>query len=356
MLPELRILLVACKPIISEQEKAYLKELASGDLDWALLLQGADVNRVAYYLCKHMLPFAEDDNLKKVMFSQVATTMQHVHRLKECFEKVLPALLKDQEDILLLRGIAYYYDMYKEQAPRLAGDIDLLIKNPSRFSITGFFRDHYPVAEEVQALVPEDMDVEYHRDLGVYTYWGLRTANFPMKSFWQRAHELEVNGSKLKVLDPLDNFLYLCHHNLTKGMIKLYRYCDLYEIIEHHKLDLPLIAERAKEYQVNGAVWINLKILQDIYGESFVSDSLLAQLGVSDKAQQKMLELLDYQSIMFDPNPVLQYRFADAQANRKRITLIRLGLKSPYNFWKMWFTPITTTLLSWHYNLGKKIR
>lgn len=343
-----RLLLLACKATLSSDERESLQHLASRISNWDAVIEAACRNRVQIQLARHLSACEIPGAIMVRMKALCLHICQHVQIVKCAFEKALPTILKHHSRPILLRGISYQYTLYARNPRRSIGDIDILVAQRPTFSVAGLYRDHYPVPEDVARALPQGLKIEYHHDLGIYTAWGMRTANIPMDELRHRAQTLRIGPHKVSVLSPEDNLLYLCHHNLTKGLVELYRFVDLHRILQTDTIDWETVRIRAQKYGLAHAVWLNGCVLEQIYGNCF-PEGFLARLRPAPPLRRIILRLLDFRSIMHDPHPALHAEHSSSLRNAKRVLVIMLTLARPGNLHKILWAPFNKMLHAIHY-------
>lgn len=345
-----RLLILGCKEDLDPEEQEELRGIIPRVMDWNRVVDSASRNRVlvrlAHHLSRHPLP----GPVKARLIDLYLRAQGRVHVVKEGFEKALPVILKRHPRVILLRGILYCYTIYAQDLKRNMGDIDLLLDKRPTFSVAGYLRDHYSPQDEVLRALPEGLDLEYHYDLGVYTSWGMRTAKIDMKELWGRSRPLSIGQHEVGMLSPEDNLIYLCHHNLTKGFVGLYRFVDMYRILQTYSIDWEELLRRAQRYRVVRAIWLNGCVLEQIYGDVLPA-GLLRRIQPPPPFRQIILHLLDFRSILHDPHPDLRYPHSSSFRNAKRVLMIMLTLVRPGNLHKILWAPFNKALHALHYRM-----
>lgn len=344
-----QLLLAACRAGAPPPPQR-VQQLASEVSDWEACLHDAAVNRVLVGLARTLQPATNvPPHVHAQLFGAIAQLGQRIHQLRSGFEALLPSLAQHCGEFIALRAIDYYYGMFREGLSRPASDIDILIRH-APFSVAGQMRDHYPLPAALRAALPEAIDLELHGDLSVYTAYGLRSARFDMDALWARAQPFEVRGQRVLRLDPVDNFLYLSHHNITKGFIKLYRYNDLGALYAWARPDTHQLLERAHAYGVSTPLWLNLWVVQQLQGTSFPAE-LMQGCAPPAWLQDAILARWDWSSVLRNPDPDAPGGPQSGEGNAVRMALTALCLARPDNLHKVLMAPASRVLHRWHYEL-----
>jgi hypothetical protein len=314
-----------------------LAQLATSGPDWWGLLATMQYNRCLMYIEQQLLdsPVVPAE-IKAAVMLQAETVRADDRRLRRRFEAMLPVILR-HGPVVLLRGVANAYTMYREVARRPIGsDVDLLIDKPPLPSFSGWLQDHWAIPEEVQELFPPR--IELHRDLNVKSSWGVRVGAMDMRAMWERRRPIVVAGHEVGVLAPEDGLIYVAQHNALKGLVRLYRFVDLVDWITYEALHWEEVIERSREYRVAPAVWINLRIVNQLRPGT-VPDEVVRRLEPGTLRRRFVERMFKLESVLHDPTPLpddwVGYRGAKGAATpgspgapraSRRMRRIRKGL------------------------------
>jgi hypothetical protein len=191
----------------------------------------------------------------------IANTL-HLERLSD----TLSTLARDDEPVLLLKGIALAENLYGNVALRPTGDSDLVV---SKQQVPAYRRallelGYVPLELEFatgaqlayrneEALtLPETPQVviELHWHLLDLPYY-LRKV--PMNWFWENTQSLRIGGQSVKILNPEANLLYLpAHLALHHRFHGLRWFVDLALLVHKHQdtLDWDNVIDRAEEFEL----------------------------------------------------------------------------------------------------------
>jgi hypothetical protein len=283
------------------QPAQVIEELITPELDWERLLQSAVSNRLVVVLSRFLF---SNRTVPKHILSSLHLLVLSLHGSvaaeKEEFERILP-LITGRNRIILLRGIAYVYTIYKNWPIRQIGDVDLLVDKVNTTSLFGHIGDHLIVPNEVKEKCSL-LYLEYHRDLNINSWWYSRMASLPMSELWGRSMNLTVAGNAVGVLSAEDNLIYLSYHNVSKGFSRLYRFVDMLSIIAQSTLDWGAVVERSKRYKLSRPVWANCLVLNMIRPGTIPAE-VISQLQPGRMIRWLVGCLFSAEQILQEPRP-----------------------------------------------------
>jgi hypothetical protein len=297
------IIACACGAAEDPERPSLRAALLEERLDWERVLRLATENKVLLPVARELLgePAVPPDVRRRLAFAAL-----HIEgackRLIQDFERVLPRVVQ-RNRVILLRGIAYSYTIYRGRVRRPIGDVDLLIDTPAVASISGRFGDHHHVPADVVANA-NGHTLEYHHDCNRYDFGGARVARIAMSELWARRRRLTVRGVEVAVLCAEDAIVYLSLHNVLKGFSNLYRFMDMLELLRAEQVDWDAVARNATRYGVSRALWMNARVLNALHAGAVPGDVVQA-LRPSPWVERLLLRLFDFDLILHDPNPRL---------------------------------------------------
>jgi len=234
-----------------------MRHLCAGPLDWRKVENIARLHDVGGLVYKNLRVLHADwpvpegflDFLKAHYFK---TCFQNEAREKD-FSKLLPGFAREGIPVLLLKGSAMLHTVYDDPGVRRACDIDLLVGDedvpraaavlleagycsPGWERVAGEWipgRDlHPPMFWNIQGTV-----VEFH----THIIRPRKGSVFDVKTFWDRAREVEFGAEVVKVPSPEDMLLHQCLH---VGFVHIYFSSalrdlrDIAELLTRHKDEL----------------------------------------------------------------------------------------------------------------------
>jgi hypothetical protein len=300
-------------------------------VDWEGVLRIFAENKIVRAASRCLM---SEPAVPRVVKQQLAAMGLQVQSSSEgtisAFESVLPYLEK-LDDLILLKGTAFWYDLYKGSRFRHVGDIDLLMDKIAPASVRGRLLDHYPVPQEVSSRV-KNLFLEFHHDFNVFG--GFLVLRIDMRGLRDRCRFIQVGGCSVGLLSPEDDFLYIAYHNVREGFCGLYRFLDLREIIRRNQLDWQVIQERAIQWGLARSVWSNGLALSLLFGEG-LPDKVLLRLAPRPLMQKLLTRLLNLDLLVRDPNPTLPSSHRSITKNWKKQVLVLLVLVNPWNWHKL---------------------
>ena len=271
------------------------------DVDWERLLELALTNRVAVPLATCMGEKSDvPDGVRRRLAMHELRLRQVVEAQKEEFERILPLVLEDN-DVILLKGIAYVYTIYRERPLRPIGDIDLLVDRTTCWSLFGHLGDHWVVPRKVRERC-NLISLEYHHNLNINSWWYSKLGAMKMEELWGRSVRLAVSGLTVGILSPEDNFIYLAFHNVIKGFCKLYRFVDMLQNLGYAPIDWDAVIDRSHRYRITRAVWANCMMLNALRPGA-VPVRVLRQLQPSELTRRVVGRLFSPEATLQHPRP-----------------------------------------------------
>jgi hypothetical protein len=317
-----RLLLWACGGDRAERAD----DVVSARTDWNYLITMALRNRVIVPLSMQL---GESSTVPREVRRRLVAHRQSVGRAvahaKASFEQVVPAIV-ELTDVILLRGIAYAYTLYRDHPARRIGDIDLLVNRPTTYSLSGWLADHHHVPRHIQGRCA--VSLEFHVDLNVNSSWCSRVGRLRMAQLWERRQFLSVAGCTVGTLAPEDNLVYLAYHNVAKGFVGLYRFVDLIALIRTTPPEWDVVIERARTYKVARALWIN-SVMINVIRPGTVPDRVINTLEPSHVTRSTIGRLFSVTRVMHDPNVARRYGQRTMVPNAAKSLLVRAVLIRP---------------------------
>ncbi|MBD3355271.1 hypothetical protein GF361_04770 [Candidatus Woesearchaeota archaeon] len=336
MKTEENLVFLCFKGYLNEDENKEVNNLLNKKINWEYLFKISAINKVFDNVFKCLENEIPEENKKKFRdLEKIIVKFNKKHML--AFETVLPSILK-YNNIILLKGISFAYTLYKKKRTKPIGDIDLFIDRPVYSTYAGIFLDHCGVPYDVKSKWPY---LEYHHNLNLYQ--GMNFANMDLNEFWKNAKKININNYSVGILKPEDNLIYLSYRYLTKRFGQLYRFVNLYNLINNNNINWHLLIKNAKKYRLNSSLWINLYLLNKIY--NIVPNSVIK--SIQPNKIKRVLTFWLIKEDLFFYNPL---KIGKLSRIKNRL-MIKILLLNRYNFYKMPFSELLIILLG----LYKKI-
>lgn len=218
---------------------------------------------------------------------------------------ILGALEKEGIPAILLKGGYLGEIVYEEPGLRVMGDFDILFqpehttKAQLALQKAGFLSEKAPVCLDIHQQFDREIKID-------------------MRRIWDRATPVRLSGKDILALSPEDLLLHVCVHMSSHHLFRvtgLRGVCDIREIVRHYggKLDWNTVFERAREWEVENAVYLGFLVVSELLGEGIIPKSVLENAKPAD----------------FDP---MMTTWAANRIFRERVDKLIL---SPY-YWRIW--------------------
>lgn len=251
--------------------------LATLPRDWTALLPTLRSQRMrplAFWVVRKLglSPPAEiEEELRSAFYS----ASLRYERLRGALLEIGHAFSARGISALALKGMALAEQVYPDPACRPMEDIDLLVKPEhlaaasELFVALGYADKSFGIED---FLNPESgIDVDLHAEPLNATHLPIRRKAWSpdLDAWWDRAQPLFPTDTRLRRLDPLDHFIYLCHHawlhHGLKKPIGLLDLCLIFRNLEAARNDDRLSELRATRSAHRG-LWYALAACDAHFG------------------------------------------------------------------------------------------
>ena len=266
-----RLLVLSARIELSEEDRAELRGILSGGLDWAsLLTEGGRLGAVPL-LHRHLSRgeerlFVPPGILATLEKGYRAQGMRSL-RMFGALLKILGVLGEEGIPVIPLKGAYLATQLYPDMALRPMSDIDLLCRPEdalrARDSILGLgyrapIPEFYPnaVHERFGALTRQHLPRIINGVVGVEVHSRIFDENpsrtFSPESVWQESRECAMGEASFRCLCIEHQLLHLCTHldkHINSGNAALYWFCDIHETLKRHQhvIDWKRFFDVAKE-------------------------------------------------------------------------------------------------------------
>lgn len=181
--------------------------------------------------------------------SQIGIAYQS-ERIRRAWEAALDVLSDCDVDALPLKGRSLALRLYEHPAARMCADVDILVRRRDfECALSAFVKSGYSIPSEIAArhylknhhhlilkspkqLPPVELHFALSSDLG---------AGLDSGAIFDRALVQDVGGRLVRVMEPVDEFVYLAAHAATHAFLPL-----------RNLLDLKLLASASRRRGVDG--------------------------------------------------------------------------------------------------------
>lgn len=248
--------------------------------EWDVLLRFAEINGVAPLLYKRL------NNSGAKVPKQVLTTLRDAYYhnafknaqyYQELYE-VLKRLQADGIDVIVLKGAFLAKTVYKSEAFRIIGDMDLLVREADLSKTEKILLDMEYGPKERPSI--KQQCANHHHLLpftkkGAFTidiHWTLHfTKKHPcpfkinVESLWEQAQPFMVKDIQVLSLSPENLLFHLCLHTAyANNFISMRFLCDLDYTIRYYQdqINWELLFERAQQWKAAKPVYLTLYLLK----------------------------------------------------------------------------------------------
>jgi Uncharacterised nucleotidyltransferase len=313
---ERELLLLCARTTLSGGEYRRVDELLRQQLDWDGLLWHAHLHSVAPLLHRHLRARGAYGELPREPRRQLLalyhrTAYQNDHFAREG-RRLIEAFRAAGVDVILAKGIALLELAYGHRALRPLIDLDLLIppgkgkQSMRQLRRLGYVREPTVLVEGLYRWTCPQLVFSASREItvSVFVRWDLinwpRAHRFSPAGLWERAEPATVCGVEALALSPVDLVLYLCAQADNQGYFnrvaleqmrpadllfapwsnnRLIRFTDISEVVRQYgeRIDWSLLVERARESELQEAVYVSLRLTNSLLGPT-AAPEILEQL------------------------------------------------------------------------------
>jgi hypothetical protein len=302
---ERELLLLCARTTLTGPQVDRVDELVGQQLEWGALVWHARLHSVAPLLHHHLRGRSAYRDLPRDARRQLLalyhrTAYQNDHLAREG-RVLIEAFRAAGIDVIVAKGIALLELAYGRLALRPLIDLDLLIpsgkvqQSTSQLRELGYVREPMALVEGVYRWTcPQWVFTASHDiDVSVLLRYDLinwpRAHRFSPAGLWARAEPAKVCGVETMTLSPVDLVLYLCAQADNQGYFnrvgleqmppadllfapwtnnRLIRFTDISEVVGQYaeRIDWSLVVERARESELQEAVYVSLRLTNSLLG------------------------------------------------------------------------------------------
>lgn len=337
---ETEILMLSSRLTHTEYSKTRIKELVATDVDWDVFFEQAVFHRMVPIVLK---TFKKINILKKI-HSHIISAMRYkymgVITRNEIFNREIEMLNRAfiQENIkaVIMKGAILSCQIYKDIGLREFGDVDYIVKKKDLSKVEsilkklGYVQGIYDCGEKkiIPASKKEILfkkmytheDFPYCKlnkngfcpaiyvDINFEMMWKGHNINnnhylINIEKVLENTMLIEFGSSKIFSLDLEYQLLHLCLHLFSEavyfiyeiywaqkiGDLKLFRFCDIYELIQQGNVKWEKFKFLIRDHGLEEPVYYTLSLLNKLY-QGAVSQEFLADLGVDEKTIDKFYD------------------------------------------------------------------
>ncbi|MDD4900018.1 MAG: nucleotidyltransferase family protein [Candidatus Omnitrophica bacterium] len=280
---EQKLILLCASLSLEESAQKELNALLALPLDWEIIKQIAEKEKLSPLLYVNLEKFSQSNHIPSgtmVSLKQIylANLQRNLVLEKEIF-RILELASDKKIKIILLKGLALVYALYKDHALRIMVDVDLFIARHELLPLKEIFlQSGYRANEETVKHCVQEGEYELMFSKKVfkeqYIYIDVHWKLLPSRPYvlrlpmaWERAEPLIAAGREIYSLSKEDNFLYLTLH-LRRHIrdITLNSLVDIAELLKKHGqiLDWDYIRDNARKNHFFNSVYFVLYLCQEL--------------------------------------------------------------------------------------------
>lgn len=260
------------------------KEIVSVGADWDRVIKLCEEDWFTPLLYHHLKSqnlidagIVPDEIVERLKSDYYNNSLMNMLLVEEC-GKILKILAEKKIGAMVLKGIFFAENFYKNIALRPVSDIDLLVKMehigavndilvslgylspanyPGRLACAGYTHTNSLVYNKPGA---------YHF---VHLHWHIINLSWPvdsiakaidMNAVWRSAKKTRIGKAECLKLAPHHELIYMAHHGFSHFFRRAILATDIYEFLkaEGKRLDWSLVASEARRFRLSLALYLAL--------------------------------------------------------------------------------------------------
>jgi hypothetical protein len=280
LLDEDAFVLVASRPSHGPTETALARSLITSGLNWDLVLERSVLGQLGPLVFAGVKALQVDDMIPETALASLrrayVANLARSKWIQDVFVEILARLSSLGIEVLAHKGVVLAAEVYGDPALRVAGDIDLSVRDDDRR------RAEAAVADIRDALVsanpdrrdPDGLHVELdgtaHHDvdpsLSGTGRWQCKPLDWP--AIWSRSSRVPVRGQQTLVPAPTDMLLTLVANAVRRGFTPVRLVCDIAHAIHRYEgvMDWASLATELHRTGLDHRSWIVLGLAADWFG------------------------------------------------------------------------------------------
>jgi len=282
--PEFKLLLTCAKLNASTHDIAVREKLLLEGIDEQQFYSLVIRHRIAPIVYSHLRNSSSiSDELKQQLKQQADDNVIKSLASKQMIISLQQLLQSKQVNGLFLKGIPIAEQYYGDISLRHTLDIDVWVEASGLDIVAAFLKSKgYVSSPDWNMLTPRQINYykRTNHDLSftssqasmhplIELHWKLRG---PLGSFtlnpavdFSMLSKQQIGNEAISVLNPVDNFLYLCTHGTEHAWFRLKWLFDLPNILSKVNFIWPDLLARAKELNCIDHLCISFAILNDLF-------------------------------------------------------------------------------------------
>jgi putative nucleotidyltransferase-like protein len=278
---EFEFLLACCSEEFQSARGQRLKQLAGNNFDWDKFLKLAEHHRVVprVHAALNTYPDRIPSKIRDALRFRVLTNARQALLLTAELLRILSHLKSRGIEALAYKGPVLSHLLYADLTARQFGDLDLLIRKSdvSRAKVAllglGYKSSLDLDSSQENAYLASGYEYTFDSDQGrnlVELKWQILprfySVNFDMNAIFERAIDVELNGSSVRTFRSEDLLLVLCVHAAKHAWAQLSLLNDIANIMGTQSLDWEGLRKQASDLGIERIVAVNVMLSHELFG------------------------------------------------------------------------------------------
>lgn len=221
--------------------------VASGDIDWTLVVRRAIAHRVTPLLAWNLASVCADSlpaELANALHHWLAQNRARNLELVQEILTIVDLLETHNIPVIPIKGPVLAKTLFGDLALRQSGDLDLLVSKPHVSSAVALLGK---LGYQMNQALNPGQDAAYRRYYSDFemerptkmifaeVHWDLTprvmAVRFDIDGIWERAQRIPFEGRQVLSLSPEDYLIFLCVHGSKHLWSRLNWICDIHEFL-----------------------------------------------------------------------------------------------------------------------------
>lgn len=195
---------------------------------------------------------------------------------------ITKALSEKKVGHLWLKGPVLSQRLYNDPCFRSSRDIDVLINHKDLYkadevlSSIGFKRQRFASltspenrSQLIQFFLKDIAYVHSESNVTVELHWRWEVNPYmlelPVQQALDNKTSITIQKTELPVLNPIDEFIYLCMHGTKSSWARMCWLHDIYQYIQRNELDWDSVAKQANVYHAKSFICIAITLVELVF-------------------------------------------------------------------------------------------
>lgn len=318
-----QLLVLCARTVLSPSVLTRIGRLASGRVDWKIVVESAKWHGVVPLLyrallhgCRETVPAGVLTELRQYYHASAMLS----HSLAKELVVLCRHLTSQGVSVLPFKGLTLAASAYGDVAARECGDVDLIIEREAvararKVLLAAGYEDGMAmVGRSDDPDGPFQIYVRKDRSVTVDLQWVMADGPFSFRldqdRFWRRSRMVNLPGSVVPGLSPEDLLIILCVHGSKHAWERLKWVCDVAELVRAHPgLNWSYVWDAALEMRCRRLLLMGLALAQRLFNVT-LPDSCHQRVAADADVPQLARRMP--QSLLADPARGINEAQADA--------------------------------------------